>query len=282
MVREDDGKGLKGKDALFMLDGEGRELWKEERQTSGWLTIAETLSGWHPGAPDYILAYRRGGGVFPALYDGEQRIVAQFGHEGYAVHGDLLGRGTEQVIIYDDELAVLFASEPLELSGAFAAGFESFDSPSGEALFKAHGRLARCRNRNGFTIPPCTREEKSIGERGEALVPPYFHEYDAIARVAAGRVEPVLSAVAGRFVGANPPQAPGVPCALAARVQAVGGLPLRYGFGPAMARFDAWTICIRVGHAVVRAGRGDALFRQLLQPGQSLCQRRACLSIKFK
>lgn len=134
MVREDDGKGLKGKDALFMLDGEGRELWKEERQTSGWLTIAETLSGWHPGAPDYILAYRRGGGVFPALYDGELRIVAQFGHEGYAVHGDLLGRGTEQVIIYDDELAVLFASGPLELSGAFAAGSESFDSPSGESL----------------------------------------------------------------------------------------------------------------------------------------------------
>ncbi|GJM71660.1 hypothetical protein HMSSN036_38760 [Paenibacillus macerans] len=208
MVREDDGKGLKGKDALFMLDGEGRELWKEERQTSGWLTIAETLSGWYPGAPDYILAYRRGGGVFPALYDGELRIVAQFGHEGYAVHGDLLGRGTEQVIIYDDELAVLFASEPLKLSGAFAAGSESFDSPSGKALFKAHGRLARCRNRNGFTIPPCTREEKSIGERGEALVPPYFHEYDAIARVAAGRVEPVLSAVAGRFVGANPPRPP--------------------------------------------------------------------------
>ncbi|KFM94265.1 glycoside hydrolase family 88/105 protein [Paenibacillus macerans] len=39
-------------------------------------------------------------------------------------------------------------------------------------------------------------------------MPPYFHEYDAIARVAAGRVEPVLSAVAGRFVGANPPQLP--------------------------------------------------------------------------
>ncbi|MDU5950213.1 MAG: hypothetical protein E6Z15_24535, partial [Paenibacillus macerans] len=39
-------------------------------------------------------------------------------------------------------------------------------------------------------------------------MPPYFHEYDAIARVAAGRVEPVLSAVAGRFVGANPPRPP--------------------------------------------------------------------------
>lgn len=135
MVREDDGKGLKGKDALFLLDAEGRELWKEERQTSGWLTIAETLSGWFPGAPDYILAYRRGGGVYPALYDGEQRIVAQLDYEGYAVHGDLLGRGTEQVIIYDDERAVLFASEPLEISGAwFAAASGDFGPSAGGSL----------------------------------------------------------------------------------------------------------------------------------------------------
>lgn len=116
MVREDDGKGLKGKDALFLVDGEGNELWKEERTTSGWLTIAETLSNWRVGAPDYILAYRRGGGVYPALYDGDQNIVAEFRHEGYAVHGDLLGLGTEQVIIYDDELAVIYSSDSADLS----------------------------------------------------------------------------------------------------------------------------------------------------------------------
>ncbi len=116
MVREDDGKGLKGKDALFLVDNEGNELWKEERKTSGWLTIAETLSNWRAGAPDYILAYRRGGGVHPALYDGFQNVVAEFPHEGYAVHGDLLGLGTEQVVIYDDKLAVIYAGESADLS----------------------------------------------------------------------------------------------------------------------------------------------------------------------
>ncbi|MNJ42896.1 hypothetical protein D3C77_378770 [compost metagenome] len=116
MVREDDGKGLKGRDALFLVDGDGKELWKEERTTSGWLTIAETLSNWRLGAPDYILAYRRGGGVYPALYDGYQNVVAEFRHEGYAVHGDLLGLGTEQVIIYDDELAVIFSSVSMDLT----------------------------------------------------------------------------------------------------------------------------------------------------------------------
>ncbi len=43
LVREDDGLGRKGKDALFLLDLEGRELWKEDRGTDGWLTIIETL-----------------------------------------------------------------------------------------------------------------------------------------------------------------------------------------------------------------------------------------------
>ncbi|MEK3785157.1 hypothetical protein [Paenibacillus sp. FSL K6-1230] len=120
MVREDDGKGLKGKDALFLLDHEGREVWKEERTTGGWLTIVETVGHWEQDALDYILAYRRGGGVYPGLYDGEMNRVVQFPHEGYAAHGDLLGTGLEQVIIYDDETAKVFASAPMELTPAAA------------------------------------------------------------------------------------------------------------------------------------------------------------------
>ncbi|QAY68268.1 hypothetical protein ET464_00285 [Paenibacillus protaetiae] len=116
LVREDDGKGLKGKDALFLLDSEGNELWKENRQTSGWLTIAETMHRWLPDSgQDYILAYRRGGGVYPSLYDGHLNVVAEFRHDGYAVHADLLGTGTEQVIIYNDTSAAVFASRPLAL-----------------------------------------------------------------------------------------------------------------------------------------------------------------------
>ncbi|MNB76284.1 FG-GAP repeat protein [compost metagenome] len=116
MVREDDGKGLKGKDAMFLLDQNGRELWKEERTTDGWLTIVDAVSSFWKNAPDYILAYRRGEGVLPALYDGKMNIVVQFAEQGYAVHGDLLGSGTEQVIIYTDELAAVYAGEPLPLA----------------------------------------------------------------------------------------------------------------------------------------------------------------------
>ncbi|MGG1516095.1 FG-GAP-like repeat-containing protein [Paenibacillus oryzisoli] len=121
LVREDDGKGLKGKDALFLLDSEGRELWKEDRQTDGWLTIIEPLRGWAEGAPDLILAYRRGGGVLPTLYDGEGQPVVSFPHEGYAVHADLVGSGLEQVLIYDDETLRIYASAPLDVRVAAGA-----------------------------------------------------------------------------------------------------------------------------------------------------------------
>lgn len=116
MVREDDGKGLKGKDALFLLDSEGKELWKEERKTDGWLTIAETMSNWTEHAPDYILAFRRGGGIYPGLYDGQMKIVASFPTEGYVAHGDLLGSGTEQAVVYNDVEAVIYSGIPLDLS----------------------------------------------------------------------------------------------------------------------------------------------------------------------
>ncbi|WP_309242063.1 glycoside hydrolase family 88 protein [Paenibacillus sp. S150] len=39
-------------------------------------------------------------------------------------------------------------------------------------------------------------------------LPAYFPEPDAIAGAAGGRIEPVLAAVAGRYIGANPPQLP--------------------------------------------------------------------------
>lgn len=116
LVREDDGKGLKGKDALFLLDSEGRELWKEDRKTDGWLTIIDTLRNWREGAPDYILAFRRGGGVYPTLYDGRMNPVAELPTEGYAVHGDLLGTGTEQVILYSNGKAAVYAGQPMNIS----------------------------------------------------------------------------------------------------------------------------------------------------------------------
>jgi outer membrane protein assembly factor BamB len=100
-----------GKDGLFLLDREGQELWKEDRKTNGWLTIIETLRNYDEGPLDYILAYRRGGGVNPTLYDGHMNAVVTFPVDGYVTHADLTGEGREQVLIYQDSVVHIFGSQ---------------------------------------------------------------------------------------------------------------------------------------------------------------------------
>lgn len=113
-----------GKDGMFLLDCEGKEVWKEDRMTKGWLTIVDALYNWNGEGRDYILAYRRGGGVMPALYNGEMEMVVTFPKEGYVLHGDLFGRGKEEVIIYNTETAWIYSGTPYDLQ----------QKPRGEAI----------------------------------------------------------------------------------------------------------------------------------------------------
>ncbi len=113
-----------GKDGMFLLDCNGKELWKEDRSSKGWLTIVDTLSNWNGEGEDYILAYRRGGGVKPTLYNGDMEAVLVFGEDGYVLHGDLFGRGMEDVIVYTGKTAYIY-------SGTF---YDLKQAPSGKAI----------------------------------------------------------------------------------------------------------------------------------------------------
>lgn len=113
-----------GKDGMFLLDCDGKELWKEDRKTKGWLTIVDTLSNWNGGQRDYILAYRRGGGVNPGLYDGTGKAVITFPEDGYVIHGDLFGREIEDVLIYTPQKAYVYSGTKYDLT----------QKPSGKAI----------------------------------------------------------------------------------------------------------------------------------------------------
>jgi len=105
-----------GKDGIFLLDNKGNEILKENRKTNGWLTFIETFHNWGGLKKDHILAYRRGGGVFPALYNGFLEPVVKFPVDGYVIHGDLINDGTECVIIYGDGEASIFAYKNIDLN----------------------------------------------------------------------------------------------------------------------------------------------------------------------
>ncbi len=109
-----------GKDGMFLLDRDGQEVWKEDRQTPGWLTIIETLSNWDDQPLDYILAFRRGGGITPTLYDGRMNAAYRFPVDGYVAYADLIGSGKQQVIIYDHQTASVFGAEKIDLSSSLS------------------------------------------------------------------------------------------------------------------------------------------------------------------
>ncbi len=115
--RGDGYKGMwHGKDGMFLLDCNGKELWKEDRKTDGWLTIVNTYRNWNGEGKDYILAYRRGGGVMPALYDGDMNVVVSFPTDGYVVSADLFGRNIEDTVIYADGKAWIYSGTQYDLT----------------------------------------------------------------------------------------------------------------------------------------------------------------------
>lgn len=127
IVRGNGHKGQRdGKDGMFLINSKGEEVWKEDRQTKGWLTIVDTLRNWNGEEGDYILGYRRGGGVKPALYDGEGNKVVEFAADGYVLHGDLFDRNKEDVIVYTLEKAYIYSGTDYDLS----------NPPSGVAILQ--------------------------------------------------------------------------------------------------------------------------------------------------
>lgn len=116
IVRGDGYKGMwDGKDGMFLIDCNGKGVWKEDRTTKGWLTIVDALYNWNGDGKDYILAYRRGGGLCPALYNGKMERLVEFPLDGYVLHADLFGRGIEDVITYDSKTAAIYTGTPVEI-----------------------------------------------------------------------------------------------------------------------------------------------------------------------
>lgn len=127
-IRRGDGyKGQwDGKDGMFLLDSDGKELWKEDRKTPGWLTIVNTYRNWNGEGKDYILAYRRGGGVNPTLYNHLMEEVVTFPTDGYVGHADLFGRNCEDMIIYAEGVCHIYSGKEYDLNQA----------PSGKQLYQ--------------------------------------------------------------------------------------------------------------------------------------------------
>ena len=116
-----DALGLKSNNIL--VDRRDAVIWQENRPyNSGWLTVTENLNNWDGKGSDNIFSWRRGtGGAY--LYDGSMNTVASFAYPGgkeqnFALHADLCGDAREEVIVYDDTTAWIYANGGCDLNAA--------------------------------------------------------------------------------------------------------------------------------------------------------------------
>lgn len=110
-------RGKPGLDGLFLIDAQGRELYKEQRKVGGWSTITTVVHNFDGKGSDHFLAYKRGGGLTPGLYDGYMNRVADLPLEGHYMWTDFLGNGVSQLVAYNDEgKAYILSATPFDLS----------------------------------------------------------------------------------------------------------------------------------------------------------------------
>ena len=103
-----------GHDANVLLSSTDKLLWKESRKDYGWITVTENMNNWDGNGTDLILSYHRGGQTPATLYDGNDKVIAQFPHSGNLVdnaqHADLCGDGKEEIIVYNESAVWIFAN----------------------------------------------------------------------------------------------------------------------------------------------------------------------------
>ena len=97
-------------DALFIIDGTGKQIWEETPDNSGYLTAIKMVYNWDGTHTPYCLAIKRGGGVLPEVRDGKGVIVAHAGADGLnACVGDFGGDDKDEAIFYSSTTASIYA-----------------------------------------------------------------------------------------------------------------------------------------------------------------------------
>ncbi|WP_010245266.1 rhamnogalacturonan lyase family protein [Acetivibrio cellulolyticus] len=103
-------RSTNGQDALFAFNSSGKLVWKENpTNKGGYATVIRKVSNWDGSNTPYCLAYRRGGGAKPGLYEISGNKAFQFATDGNAEVGDICGDGSEEVIFYDNTKLNIYA-----------------------------------------------------------------------------------------------------------------------------------------------------------------------------
>jgi hypothetical protein len=101
-------------DALFIINGQGTQIWEETPDNSGWLTAIKLIHNWDGTHTPMCLAHKRGGGVMPEVRDGTGKILCHLGTDGNAIVGDLGGDDKEEVAVYSTTTVNIYAASQFD------------------------------------------------------------------------------------------------------------------------------------------------------------------------
>jgi hypothetical protein len=98
-------------DALFVIDAQGKQLWEETPDKSGYMTAIKLVRNWDGTKTPLCLAFKRGGSVSPELRDGNGKIVATIPGEvaSNACIGDFGGDDKQEILMYSVSTASIYA-----------------------------------------------------------------------------------------------------------------------------------------------------------------------------
>jgi outer membrane protein assembly factor BamB len=110
-----------GTDAMVLYTARGKQVWREKRTDPGpnrWITVLTTVCDWDGQTRDLILAYRRGGSIYPTLYDGQGEPVATFpfpepSEQHFAQHADLEGDAREEIVVWNENWVYIYGNAAL-------------------------------------------------------------------------------------------------------------------------------------------------------------------------
>ena len=94
------------KDSLFLLDSNGKTLWKESGTNGGGGTAIKPIPNWDGTNQPMVLAFKRGSAQ---VWNGQHAMVHKMPMDGNAMVGDFGGDGKTEILMYDKSTANIYA-----------------------------------------------------------------------------------------------------------------------------------------------------------------------------
>jgi hypothetical protein len=126
-------------DALFVVNAQGKQLWEETPDNSGYTTAIKLVRNWDGTNTALCLAIKRGGNIKPELRDGNGRILCSMPMDGNACVGDFGGDSRQEILMYSTSTANIYAASAFDYTEPAPTPGKPLRQPKEYGLYSRYG-----------------------------------------------------------------------------------------------------------------------------------------------